>query len=123
MEHIPEILKALAEYGLSPVWLILLAMLYIMGVNTGAFPKFWKSSEERDIIPKWAQPLFDKSDHLVDHYNHSTTGFHEETHKKLDTLIEKEDIETKERAEMRASLTSIHYKLDNLKEYGVKLQK
>lgn len=80
MEHVPAILEAMARLGFSPMWVIVLIMMYFMGANTGAFPKFWsKQQEKTEDIPVWAQ-------HLIQHFNHDTTSQHDETHLKLENI-------------------------------------
>ena len=118
MEHVPEILKALAEYGVSLPTLILLLMMYLMGVKSGMFPALWKKEEEEkaEETPKWAQ-------YLVQHFNHDTTDHHTNTHKKLDILIEKEEDEVKERRDILDATIRIETKLNEFDKYGVKMRK
>jgi|DEB19_MinimDraft_3_1074340.scaffolds.fasta_scaffold134890_1 hypothetical protein len=111
MEHVPEILKALSDYGLSPVLLVFLVMLYLMGVKSGTFPKFW--GEHKEEIPKWAE-------HLLQNYNHNTTSFHETTHQKLDTLIEKSEEEARQHLEIRDGVKEIQNTLSNFEKFGIK---
>lgn len=114
MEHIPEIIKAMAEWGVSPLNLILIAMMYFIGAKNGIFPPLWKE-EKKENVPEWAQ-------HLLQNFNHSTTDFHLQTHQKLDTLIEKEEEEAKERQEIRDNTRDIKTKLAEFDRYGVKVR-
>jgi hypothetical protein len=112
MEYLPHIIKAMAEYGASPLTLVLIVMLYLFGVNMGAFPKL-SGKKQEDPIPSWAQ-------HLVQHFNHDTTTHHEATHQKLDELIRMEKDEHKLQQEFRDDIREVKYTLTNMKEYGVR---
>jgi len=110
MEHLPDIIRAMAEYGISPLNLVLILMMYFMGAQSGVFPKFWGG--KIDSTPDWAK-------YLLQHFNHDTTDFHKATHTKLDTLIEKEEEEAKERTEMRDDVKNIQHTLDTFEKFGV----
>ena len=122
LEHLPAVLKALADYGISPVMLILIAMLYFMGAHSGIFPKFWgaqREDEEKESVPAWAQKI-------MEYYNHDTTEHHNETHKKLDSLIALNGEHVKNTLEhqsrVRENFRELKASLDTIKEYGVPLR-
>jgi hypothetical protein len=63
-------IKFLSELGLSPFNLILLAILYALGVQTGLFPRFWKSEDNKTPT---LQDIHEIMIHLKNHYNDATT--------------------------------------------------
>lgn len=107
MEHIPELLKTAAEFGFSPLNLVLLAMLYFMGANQGFFPKFWSSNENDKTTT--IQDLHNEMTGLKKYFNHETTD-------RLDSL-NTTLVATKEGVE------KLNRKHEEYDKYGIKTRK
>lgn len=61
-----EYLQVAQALGLTPLNIILIAMLYFVGAKIGLFPKFWNREEQAEPTPLWAESL-------LQHFNHETT--------------------------------------------------
>ena len=70
--EIISVVKELSELGLSPFNLILLGILYSLGIQTGLFPRFWKTETEEDKTPT-LRDIHSIMLHLKEHYNDETT--------------------------------------------------
>jgi len=117
MEHIPEILRVMAELGLSPLNLVLLALVYFMAAKSGFVPKFWKERKEEkaEDMPHWAQTL-------IGHFNHDTTSHHEMTHQKLDTIIQQNKDSKSDHERTKETINAIKNSVENLDKYGMKVR-
>ena len=73
MENLPEILRALAEYGVTFPSLILLFLVYFFGAEQSIFPKFWKKINEGDTKKVTMFDLHKEMTTLRSYFNHETT--------------------------------------------------
>lgn len=113
MEHIPQIIKAMADYGISPVMFLFFGMFYMMGVQNGTFPKIWGDKTKQENVPPWAQ-------HLLQHFNEDITDHQKEIRDKIYALIQMEKDEHEQNAEIRENVRELKNTLSNFEKYGLK---
>lgn len=70
LEMIKTILQTLADFGFSPLNIVLIVMIYLLMAHVGIAPSFWtktkKQQEKAEHVPAWAKKL-------LAHYNDETT--------------------------------------------------
>lgn len=103
METAITLLKHLAEFGFSPLNVVLIAMIYFMGTQLGIFPKFWGDKTASAVKPA-SQESMDK---LSSYYNHDTTELLTDIRDHLSDLKEETKV-------ISANLTSLHITTNRL---------
>ena len=114
MENIPDIINALRMWGVTPLTVIIVGMLYFMGAQHGMFPKFWKTNGE-----KRAATLADVHSEMVglkSYFNHETT-------ERLDKSLENQKEIKKKQEETHECVKSVVRKQDEWDRFGVKTRK
>lgn len=62
-----QLLLTAIDLGITPLNLVLAAMLYFLGANHGFFPKWWGDKGEAPATRK-------QMEYLTNYYNHDTTA-------------------------------------------------
>jgi hypothetical protein len=97
--ELPQWAIVAAELGFTPLNLVLIAMLYFMGANSGFFPKFW--GKRKVDLPATQTQM----DILSEHYNHETTAILTD----IRDLLEKQT----------ANIDEVKRKQEEWEKYGV----
>lgn len=100
-----QIITIAVELGITPLNIVLVAMLYFLGANHGFFPKFW-GGENKEPATK-AQ-----MDYLTNYYNHDTTEILKAIDNKLGDI--KPTLESVE-----ILLKEVHIKQSEWERYGI----
>lgn len=119
--EVVEILKELSALGFTPFNLVLLSLLYALGIQTGLFPRFWKSAEDEHTPT--LKDIHEIMIHLKSHYNDETTDNLEKIGRNQETMI----TGIKEIRENQKVIAKDVEELKNnhniIKEFGVKVRK
>jgi len=102
---IQQLLHVANELGLTPLNLVLLAMLYFLGANHGFFPKWWGGESERPATKS-------QMDYLTNYYNHDTTELLQSIDNKLGNI--KPTLESVE-----ILIKELHIKQSEWEKYGI----
>lgn len=111
MQHVPEIIKAMAEYGLSPLMFVFIAMFYLMGVKSGTFSSIFdvfKKKEEKSENKVTLEDLYKQVLHLRGHFNDETT-------ERLTGIESKQE-------NILTSVQKIERKHEEYDKFGIKIQ-
>jgi hypothetical protein len=118
MENFAQYIHIAQELGLTPLNLVLAAMLYFIGAHSGIFPKFYGETKD-DTLPATRAQM----DKLSSYYNHDTT----EILKSIDANVVKvhesvtEVFKAVDKLDDAVKELKIHQQ--EIKEYGVKVRK
>lgn len=112
MQHVAEIVKTLAEYGLSPLMVIFIGMFYLMGVRSGTlynvFDLFNKNKQEEVKQEITLDDLYRQMLHLRGHFNDETTERLGGIETKQETIL--------------TSVQRIERKHEEYDKFGIKVQ-
>lgn len=125
--ELSQLIQIAIDFGITPLNLVLLGMLYVFMANSGQLPKFWekkpvKSEAGEDKLPT-LKTLDKKMSHLLLHFNDETTENLQTISKNQDDMkrgIEK--ISTKQ-DKIGDEITLIKNRQDSWHEYGIKIRK
>ncbi len=113
--ELSQLIPLAIDFGITPLNLVLVGMLYIMLADSGKVPKFWKKQEaENEDIPT-LHTLNKKMSHLLAHYNDETTENLELIGRNQATMIKLAE-ETNKKVE------SIRIKQDEFDRFGIKVR-
>lgn len=106
MEVFIKTLQTLDALGFSPTSIVILGMLYFMGAQSGMFPRFWDTNEEKKGVT--IAQLHDEMQHLKSYFNHETT-------ERLDKInVEVSDV--------KESVKELNRKHEEYEKYGIKVR-
>ena len=107
MESIINFLQILDALGFSLLNIVLICMLYFMGAQSGMFPRFWSSEENKKGVT--IAQLHQEMTQLKAYFNHETTDQLKKVNSELENIGE--------------GVKKIDRRHDEYEKYGIKVRK
>lgn len=103
-----------SEYGLSPLNLVLIVMLYFMGAHSGIFPRFWEKKVGGQQTFTLAQ-LYNEMMTLRQYFNHETT-------ERLDGIMKAQNETHEVHLKVKERVEDLHRKNLEWEKYGIPIR-